>query len=201
MPDSIEYLDPESINGLNLYAYCGNDPINKYDLTGRFAVLVFLRVVAISTIDGAVDGGVTAAMSGQDFWKGFAAGAIGGAVDGAINYFLPGVGNLLERASSTMIYDITNEVFQTGTFKINNLGLYVVDMMMDVVFSALYLGKVNSIASPFISAIVGGTIDAVVDIIQTPLYFTPEAQERIKGMSSRNTSSNSMYVNKWIYAY
>ena len=27
-PDSIEYLDLESINGLNLYAYCGNDPVN-----------------------------------------------------------------------------------------------------------------------------------------------------------------------------
>ena len=27
-PDSIEYLDLESINGLNLYAYCGNNPVN-----------------------------------------------------------------------------------------------------------------------------------------------------------------------------
>ena len=26
-PDSIEYLDPESINGLNLYVYCGNNPV------------------------------------------------------------------------------------------------------------------------------------------------------------------------------
>ena len=34
-PDSIEYLDFESINGLNLYAYCGNDPINRFDPTGR----------------------------------------------------------------------------------------------------------------------------------------------------------------------
>ena len=27
-PDDVEYLDPESINGLNLYAYCNNDPVN-----------------------------------------------------------------------------------------------------------------------------------------------------------------------------
>ena len=27
-PDSIEYLDPESINGLNLYCYCYNNPIS-----------------------------------------------------------------------------------------------------------------------------------------------------------------------------
>jgi len=27
-PDDIEYLDLESVNGLNLYCYCGNDPVN-----------------------------------------------------------------------------------------------------------------------------------------------------------------------------
>ncbi len=34
-PDSIEYLDPNNINGMNLYAYCGNDPVNRYDPTGH----------------------------------------------------------------------------------------------------------------------------------------------------------------------
>lgn len=34
--DSIEYADPESINGLNLYAYCGNNPVMGYDPTGTW---------------------------------------------------------------------------------------------------------------------------------------------------------------------
>ena len=34
-PDDISYLDPSSINGLNLYAYCGNDPVNRWDPTGH----------------------------------------------------------------------------------------------------------------------------------------------------------------------
>ena len=27
-PDDTAYLDPESVNGLNLYCYCNNDPVN-----------------------------------------------------------------------------------------------------------------------------------------------------------------------------
>ena len=34
-PDDIEYLDPTNINGLNLYAYCNNDPINYFDPDGN----------------------------------------------------------------------------------------------------------------------------------------------------------------------
>ena len=33
--DSIEYLDPENINGLNLYAYCGNNPVVRVDYNGN----------------------------------------------------------------------------------------------------------------------------------------------------------------------
>ena len=55
------------------------------DPTGHFAIWVFLGVVAISAIAGAIDGWVTAAMSGQNFWKGFAAGAIGGAIHAGVD--------------------------------------------------------------------------------------------------------------------
>ena len=34
-PDDIEYLDPESVNGLNLYCYCKNDSISYYDPSGH----------------------------------------------------------------------------------------------------------------------------------------------------------------------
>ncbi len=33
--DSIEYLDPETIGGLNLYAYCGNNPVMGIDPEGN----------------------------------------------------------------------------------------------------------------------------------------------------------------------
>lgn len=34
-PDSLEYLDPEKINGLNLYLYCQNNPVMCLDVSGH----------------------------------------------------------------------------------------------------------------------------------------------------------------------
>ena len=34
-PDSLDYLDPETLGGLNRYTYCGNNPVNYYDPSGH----------------------------------------------------------------------------------------------------------------------------------------------------------------------
>ncbi len=35
-PDSTDYLDPSTISGMNLYAYCGNNPVMYSDQSGTF---------------------------------------------------------------------------------------------------------------------------------------------------------------------
>ena len=41
-PDDTNYLDPETPNGLNLYCYCGNDPVNYCDPSGHSVILALI---------------------------------------------------------------------------------------------------------------------------------------------------------------
>ncbi len=49
-PDSVDYLDPESIMGLNLYAYCADNPVMYQDPSGHFAVSTFLISICIGAV-------------------------------------------------------------------------------------------------------------------------------------------------------
>ena len=89
--DDLSYLDPESINGLNLYAYCGNNPVNRVDSNGTFAITtaIIIGLIAGAVIGGTVGGVVAynnASASGATGWSLIgqtALGVLGGAVIGA----------------------------------------------------------------------------------------------------------------------
>ncbi len=91
-PDSVDYLDPSSINGLNLYAYCNNDPINYADPSGHVAISIGL-LLAIGGIVGAVIG-AGASVAGQYLangcsWENFSWGQL------ALDTVLGGVSGML----------------------------------------------------------------------------------------------------------
>ena len=101
-PDDIEYLDPESINGLNLYCYCFNNPIMYIDPDGHepkwwqwalFGVGVALVEVAAGMAIIAT-GGVGAFGVGALIGS-LAVGAGGAVVGGAIGYATEGVDGIL----------------------------------------------------------------------------------------------------------
>ena len=85
-PDSLKYLEPETCNGLNLYAYCGNNPVMFVDPNGCFAISTFiiglLATVGGLTIAGAAIGGISAAIHQENILTGIRNGAIAGLLFG-----------------------------------------------------------------------------------------------------------------------
>ena len=90
--DGMEYLDPETINGLNLYAYCGNNPVMAVDPNGNkwwrwlLGAVIIIAAVALSVVTAGVAASISAALGG-----GMLGAIAGGAIAGAITSFGIGV--------------------------------------------------------------------------------------------------------------
>ena len=57
--DSVDYADPEMLNGLNLYAYGLNNPVMHVDPTGHFAISLGLALLIGFAVGAAVGFGAT----------------------------------------------------------------------------------------------------------------------------------------------
>ena len=88
--DSLDYADPETINGLNLYAYCGNNPVMGYDPEGTWNWSAFGLIAAI--VVSAVVGVALTIASG-----GIAGAVLGGA---AIGFSASATENLVTQVST-----------------------------------------------------------------------------------------------------
>jgi len=80
-PDSIEYLDPSSVSGLNLYAYCNNNPVMYTDESGEGILTAILIGALIGVIIGGTINGVNAYNEGQRD-LGLFGSIVGGAIMG-----------------------------------------------------------------------------------------------------------------------
>ncbi len=101
--DSIEYLDPETLGGLNLYVYCGNNPVIGYDPNGTFDWDKFWRTlgtIAVAAVVLAITVAVCIATVGTaapvliGAGVGFAMGMAGSAITQAIFTGIVDVGKM-----------------------------------------------------------------------------------------------------------
>ena len=94
--DDVSYLDPEHINGLNLYAYCGNNPVMNVDPSGHkwWHWLIGIAIVAATTLAMVATAGLAAAVLGVS--AGVAASMCVGA---GIATATAGIVNLVTQAS------------------------------------------------------------------------------------------------------
>ena len=64
-PDSIDYLEPHNFTGMNLYAYCGNNPVMYSDPSGH-SVIAIIAILATTTIAGGIIGGAISHNHGNE---------------------------------------------------------------------------------------------------------------------------------------
>ena len=89
-PDSLSILDEtkSQINGLNLYSYCRNDPVNYYGPSGYFPILLGMILIgaAVGALSYTASEVVSYGLTGEWSWSWgqFAGSLIGGAVGGAL---------------------------------------------------------------------------------------------------------------------
>ena len=114
-PDDTSYLDPDTPNGLNLYAYCNNDPVNYSDPSGNFAVSLAIAGLIVGAIIGATIGGIitynAAKDNGSEGWELFGwtalgilgGGVVGGAIGYGIGYYWPLISSFLSSSFSFTI--------------------------------------------------------------------------------------------------
>ena len=85
-PDLCRWITPDPIRedgGLNLYRFCGNDPVNQIDPDGEF--LIALVPVALGAFGGVAPGKALADLNCEDYslkdgLRDAAFGAVGGAI-------------------------------------------------------------------------------------------------------------------------
>ena len=111
--DTIDYIDPESINGINLYAYALNNPVQYCDPSGHFwlGTLIGAAVGAIGGFIGQiVSDAVTSLENGKitiSNWQTYTGAVVGGAAAGAV---LAMTGNV--NLSNTVLGAVTTFVGQ-----------------------------------------------------------------------------------------
>ena len=80
--DSIDYLEPQNITCLNLFAYCNNNPVMYVDENGNFAF--FILTAVIGAIIGGLAAGITSYQHGARGWEVVGWSALGSVCGGAL---------------------------------------------------------------------------------------------------------------------
>ena len=134
-PDSVDYIAPDLIGGLNLYAYCNNNPVMYSDPDGTFVwALIGAVAGAIASVIGRFIGDK---LSGKhSTWQEYVGSAIGGAVSGALA--ATGVGLVAAAAVGSVAGDTTTWALNTATgTETRSLAEVGMDMLENAAFSAL----------------------------------------------------------------
>ena len=149
--DSIKYLAPETLNGINLFAYCLNNPVMETDPDGTFWFTFLTTVIGaiVGAVVGAIDYAVNAdgEFDGNEFCKNVVAGAASGATAGFILGITKGTGikaaSYASAAVSSTISEVWDYVAGTKELTVQNVAM----SFLQVVGETWIDGSFNYIAN------------------------------------------------------
>ena len=221
--DSIEYADPEHVNGLNLYAYCNNNPVTNVDpngnkwwnwvLGGLLAVTSIVVTVAtagataaiaatvMGALVGALYGGASAYTSGQNVILGAITGGIAGIIMGNFaavgTAFMAGqhiIGGILCSFGGGALGGGFSEISN----QINNNG--EITSSRDILISAFEYASINLISAtigiPLVNEsgmLVAVTANYVFDVLTGIVGFIIDY---FRNSASKNSATN--YLNMFL---
>ena len=134
--DDISILDEtkHQINGLNLYMYCGNNPVMNYDPDGRLFTSFLLGLAIASVTMAIVNTGVRLvgdvinwATTGHwnSSWEHYVGAFVGGLVGGAVFYLTGGVGFNWAFGTMGFTQSLTTDLLTNATGRTQWSGLEV----------------------------------------------------------------------------
>ena len=143
--DSPFNLSYNKINDVNLYCYCGNDPILGYDKNGKF------WFTFLSTVIGGLIGGISSIVSqicsgDEPSWEAFASGFVGGAVSGFIIGITKGACVGLANYASAAAESFTGEMIEYATGRKDLTGDNVMASIVNIVKDTAINGTINCVA-------------------------------------------------------
>ena len=209
--DDLSYLDPESINGLNLYAYCNNNPVMLTDRYGCTAWWEWLigGIIVVGLITGsiftggllgaalvgaAIGAGVSltsqAIFTRQLNWGQFALDIGVGAITGLLSVSgISTIGSMFAGAGIGGISNLASQLIGGASFsEINwlSFGISVVGGGISGLIAGAGTRNVEAFGSSYKIQAAGKTLTNVEKRIASGTYYTTA-----RGMKSALTQANN----------